>query len=352
MDKDNRSRVEQLCSQIRASPTLPHLQNELDILLTGTKILRKKARYWLGNCYTCNTPLGAEREAVGQRCQDCAEKDCADVVARRKKNRERYLGISVEEPLLNSLTPASACFLKPEVLRVLLDKGKVFLDTEAGHKKHKWGFVYELAALRDSDYKEFYGHRVSESDGTWNIWIGTPDADGNPIFDPGFEKLLCSKAEFFDYLLEFVGKKDRFLKKGEYPVFYYGSANAIDENRLVDGLKSVGKAVPFKWVNVGFSMTFRLFGPHGPIKTPHLCQSSIYSWMFSAGGKTVVSPGTLTLKKGRKVFDDIYMLHDIVLALSSKLNQVVIEMDELEPDDFDVIDPVDEILFYDDAWEE
>ena len=59
-------------------------------------------------------------------------------------------------------------------------------------------------------------------------------------------------------------------------------------------------------------------------------------------------PGSIPLKKSRKVFDDVILLHNIWNALKLAFKHTVVVADgeiELDDDDMDVVDEEDEELF-------
>jgi hypothetical protein len=149
----------------------------------------------------------------------------------------------------------------------------------------------------------------------------------------------CSVSEMFHLFQKFVGA---------FPIGYYASANAVDFNRL-KGLYSAGVADinQQSFLNIGFEVTFRLFGPYGVIKTPDLCQATIHKYLSEAGGVTVSIPGSIPFKKSRKVFDDVVMLFNIWNALKLVFKDTVVVTDEefeLE-DDMEVVDEEDDELF-------
>ena len=78
-----------------------------------------------------------------------------------------------------------------------------------------------------------------------------------------------------------------------------------------------------------------------------MCQATIHKFMFKAGDVSVQIPGSLTLKKSRKVFDDVIMLYNIWNALKLVfIDSVDVPGEEIElQDDFDVVDEADEELF-------
>ena len=51
----------------------------------------------------------------------------------------------------------------------------------------------------------------------------------------------------------------------------------------------------------------------------------VYICMFEAGGVTISIPGSIPLKKSRKVFDDVIMLHNIWNALNLVFKDTVVE---------------------------
>jgi hypothetical protein len=279
----------------------------------------------------CATPMG-EKEGHGNNCDDCAEKNCKAVIACRAKLRAARLNIVVSAPLFSQLGPENATCLKKSVLSTL-NGDLILIDTEAHHRSHQFSDTYELAAFKTSDHQEFYSNRTDTSLDMWNVWIGK---SLNGKMDYSVEKKRCSVPDMLKLFNGFVGI---------LPIGYYTSANAVDYNRL-KGLYSAG-AVDInqqRFLNIGFEVTFRLFGPYGMVKTPDLCQATIHNYMFKASDVIVPIPGSIALKKSRKVFDYVVMLFNIWNALIK--DTVVVTDEEVElKDDLDVVDEIDDELF-------
>jgi hypothetical protein len=187
-----------------------------------------------------------------------------------------------------------------------------------------------------SDQQEFYTNLTDATDGVWNVWIGRC-LNGKMVYS--VEKQRCSIQDMFKLFQDFVGI---------LPIGYYASSNAVDFNRL-KGLYSAGGVDinQQRFLNIGYEVTFRLFGPYGAIQTPDLCQATIHKYLFEAAGVTVLIPGSIQLKQSRKVFDDVIMLHNIWNALKLVFKDTVVIIDEeveLE-DDWDVADEIDDELF-------
>jgi hypothetical protein len=276
-----------------------------------------------------------EKAGKGNNCDACAEKFCKRVVANRAILRAHRLDIVVSAPLFSQLGPENASYLKKSVFSGLLCD-LILLDTEAHHRSHQFAETYELAAIRTSDQQEFYSNRTDATQALWNVWIGK---SSNGKMGYSVEKKHCSVTQLFKLFNEFVDN---------LPIGYYASANAVDYNRL-KGLFTAGGADINKqrFLNIGFEVTFRLFGPYGMIKTPDLCQATIHKYLFKAGDVDVQIPGSKALKKSRKVLDDVIMLYNIWNALKLVFTDYVVVTDEeieLE-DDMDVVDEEDDELF-------
>jgi hypothetical protein len=276
-----------------------------------------------------------EKAGKGNNCDYCAEKQCNEVVANRAKLRATRLNIVVSAPLFSQLCPANATCLKKCVLSTF-GGDMILLDTEAHHRSHQFAETYELAAFKTSDHQEFYSNRTDVRNSMWNVWIGR-SFDGKMVYT--VEKQCCSVPDMFKLFRDLVGI---------LPIGYYASANAVDYNRLKGLYLAAGVNIDQQsFLNIGYEVTFRLFGPYGVIKTPTLCQATIHKFMFEASDVIVPIPGSIALKKSRKVFDDVIMLHNIWNALKLVFKDTVVVTDEeieLE-DDWDVANEMDEELF-------
>jgi len=187
------------------------------------------------------------------------------VVLNRAKNRAKRLNIVVSAPFLDQLVWDSFSTLSSGARQILTNGYLVFLDTEASGKSHKFVNTYEVAALSTNDYVMFYANRTNTAYKLWNVSLIDRERNQLSRLSNVSEIILSSQ------LLRFFGN---------LTIAYYASANAVDLNRL-EGLLDVNKLT---FSNIGYEITFRLFGPHGNIKTPDLCQATIHKYMFAAGG--------------------------------------------------------------------
>jgi hypothetical protein len=280
------------------------------------------------------------KKGKGNNCDECAEKHCKEVVANRAKLRATRLQIQVLSPLFSQLSLENAASLKSDVLDLLLGD-IVLLDSEANHRSHQFSDTREISAFRTTDFTEFYAYRSSyDGPGQWNVWVGIEDGEGK--MDYSIEEKIVDDAGLFQLLIGFIAG---------FPIGYYASSNGCDINRL-RGLYSIGGGDfdEQEFLNLGYEVTFRLFGPYGAIQTPDLCQPTIHKYLFKAGEEEVEIPGSLDLKKKKKVINDVYMLFNIWNALKLVFDSYISEGDEgvERENDFDGIDPADVVLFGDD----
>ena len=271
-----------------------------------------------------------DKAGKGNNCDSCAEKHCSEVVANRAILRATRLDIVVVSPLFSQLLPDHASALKPVPLSLLVND-LVLLDTEAHHRSHQFSDTYELAAFRTSDSQEFYAYA---SKGLWCVWIGI-SVDGKMEYS--VEKQLCTIPQLFKLFNDFVGL---------LPIGYYASSNAVDFNRL-KGLYSGGGGdiSQQSFLNLGYEVTFRLFGPYGAIQTPDVCQPTIHKFLSKAGSASVDIPGTLHLKNSRKVFDDVVMLHNIWISLKQVFEKYELEDGDYQENEDDYWTEEDDTLF-------
>ncbi|KAJ3411298.1 hypothetical protein HDV05_002402 [Chytridiales sp. JEL 0842] len=130
-----------------------------------------------------------------------------------------------------------------------------------------------------------------------------------------------------------LGAISRFV--GTARVVYFASSNSIDMNRLEDWYKLEQRVVPFRWLNAGFDVLFKVFGRKGqPILSPNCELQTVYANLWQLGGRGDIYytnhthkaalfpqvPWSLANSETGKVWVDCLMLFDIVECVRCLVN--------------------------------
>ncbi|KAJ3416781.1 hypothetical protein HDV05_000155 [Chytridiales sp. JEL 0842] len=186
----------------------------------------------------------------------------------------------------------------------------VYFDTESKSRSHTHPDTTLWAFFRVT--QGFLSVSRSSTDKYW-VWL-----EG--------KKSLLASPDALEAISRFVGTAR---------VVYFASSNAIDLNRLEDWYKLEQKVVPFRWLNAGFDVLFKVFGRKDqPILSPNCELQTVYANLWQLGGRGDIYytdhtqkaalfpqvPWSLAKSETGKVWVDCLMLFDIVECVRCLVN--------------------------------